>query len=87
MEENKNIESNENAVVQEKPEKKSNAALILGIIGTSTGVLALLIILVGLFFGGNRYNMMDDVRNGMHRNIEVRGGNNYDDSSCRGFRR
>ncbi len=101
MEENKNVESNENTNVQEKPKKKNNAALILGIIGTSTGALALLIILFGLFFGGARYNMMDDIRNdragsinmmddyrnGRTGRVEVRGGNNFNSDFCDGFGR
>ncbi|MDD2371467.1 MAG: hypothetical protein PHQ32_05645 [Firmicutes bacterium] len=81
------MEENKNTIVQEKPQKNSNAALILGIIGTSTGVLALLIILVGLFFGGARYNMMDEFRNDRSGIIEARGNNAYDSDFCGGFRR
>ncbi len=87
MEENKNVESTENTIVQVKPEKKRNAALILGIIGTSTGVLALLIILFGLFIGGHRNNMMNDFREDRPGRIEARGNYNNNGDFCRGFRR
>lgn len=88
MEENKNIDSTESAIVQEKPKKKANAALVLGIIGTSTGVLALILVTImgiaGLLFGRNRVGMMglDDERNGR---FEQRGG--YGNNNCLGIRR
>ncbi|KAF0092665.1 MAG: hypothetical protein FD141_849 [Fusobacteria bacterium] len=74
MEENKNIDSQEYTIVQEKPKKKANAALILGIIGTSTGVLALLLIACLLFFRGSGYNMMNNFRDDRSERIEERGG-------------
>ena len=87
MEENKNIDSKENAIVQEQPKKKGNAALILGIIGTSAGVLALLLVVIGFFIGNARSHMMnfvDDDRNGR---IEERGSFGNDGNFNRGNRR
>ncbi len=86
MEENKNNVSEEVTIVQEKPKKKANAALILGIIGTSAGVLALLLIVGGFFFRG-RSNMMDNIRENRADRIEDRSGFGNDNNFCRGFRR
>lgn len=89
MEENKivetNVESNESNVIAEKPKKKGNAAFVLGIIGTSTGVLALLLIIGGFFFRGARSNMMNNIRNDRNGRIEERGGFNRDGNGCRAF--
>ena len=79
MEENKNVDTNDNTVVQEKPRKKGNAALVLGIIGASAGVLALLLVILGFFFGSARSNMMNYYRDDRTGRIEERGsfGNNF----------
>jgi len=87
MEENKKIDSEEVTIVQEKPKKKANAALILGIIGTSVGVLALLLIVGGFFFRGARSNMMDDMRENRSERIEDRSGFGNDGNFNRGSRR
>lgn len=98
MEENKNNVSEEITIVQEKPNKKANAALILGIIGTSVGGLALLLIVGCFFFGGVRSNMMNNFRydgSNMMNNfrydrserIEESGRFGYDGYFCRGTRR
>lgn len=87
MEENKNNVSEEVTIVQEKPNKKSNAALILGIIGTSAGVLALLLVICGFFFRGARSNMMDNFRDNRNERIEDRSGFGCDGNFGRGSRR
>jgi hypothetical protein len=87
MEENKNNVSEEVTIVQEKPRKKANAALILGIIGTSVGVLALLLVIGGFFFRGARYNMMDNFRDNRAERIEDRSGFGCDRNFGRGSRR
>lgn len=87
MEENEKIVSEEVTIVQEKPKKKANAALILGIIGTSAGVLALLLIVGGFFFRGVRSNMMDNFRDDRSERIEERGSFGNDGSFCKGPRR
>ncbi len=87
MEENKKIDSEEVTIVQEKPKKKANAALILGIIGTSAGVLALLLIVGGFFFRGARSNMMDNIRENRSECIEDRSGFGNDGNFNRGLRR
>lgn len=87
MEENKKIDSEEVTIVQEKPKKKANAALILGIIGTSTGVLALLLIVGGFFFRGAKSNMMNNFRDDRSLRIEERGRFGNDGYFCRGTRR
>jgi hypothetical protein len=87
MEENEKIVSEEVTIVQEKPKKKANAALILGIIGTSAGVLALLLIVGGFFFRGARSNMMNNFRDDRSERIEERGRFGNDGAFCRGPRR
>lgn len=87
MEENKKTDSVEVTIVQEQMKKKANAALILGIIGTSTGVLALLLIFGGFFFRGARFNMMNNFRDDRSLRIEERGRFGNDGYFCRGPRR
>ena len=87
MEDNKDNVSEEITAVQGKPDKKSNAALILGIIGTSAGVLALLLVIGGFFYRGARSNMMDNLRDNRNQRIEDRSGSGCDRNFGRGFRR
>ncbi|MDD2371468.1 MAG: hypothetical protein PHQ32_05650 [Firmicutes bacterium] len=83
MEEDKIIESNQDAIVQEKPKKNSNAALILGIIGTSTGIVALMLLVGGFFFQGAGEHMIDNVSNDRASGIEVRMGNGSSETGMR----
>ena len=91
MEENMNIDSTENTIVQEKPKKKVNSALVLGIIGTSTGVLALILVTLmgigGLLFGRNGIGRMalDDDTNGRFEQRDSSG--NYSNNGGWGMRR
>ena len=85
MEENQNIQNNNpqqeqtqtaEAAVHTEPvqtKKKANAGLILGIIGTTTGTLALLIvILMGVAGIGARANLRDNLQDRRVQIIENR---------------
>ena len=82
MEENQNIENNNpqqeqtQTAVHTEPvqiKKKANAGLILGIIGTTTGTLALLIvILMGVAGIGARANLRDNLQDRRVQIIENR---------------